>query len=180
MYLNIDAAEAYIEKPKKSYPKSLTPKIEKSVSDLSGDKVSSATTRSNSAADDSYEHYTKNTIVKRVVLRVPFPTECPNCAYNGFTEVAYRDNARSTCLKISIFGFFCLGSLFNVCQKQRTSCFNSCKSVDHVCFKCKTLLAQENKKKARKVDKKNRLNDLTRVQEEESYYTSVDDDDNHD
>ena len=55
--------------------------------DLLFDPKEHARSDATTALDDSVDHYTQNQLTpKQVDLTVPFPTKCPECEYNGFTE----------------------------------------------------------------------------------------------
>jgi len=81
--------------------------------------------------------------LKQVNYTVPFPTKCPECEYDGFTEVQPRHNFCSFLLSIPLFLTFSTCMLFGCCEGTRTHCLDECKDVDHACYNCKTTIAEK-------------------------------------
>eukprot|EP00347_Sterkiella_histriomuscorum_P003020 403365899 len=107
---------------------------------------------------EDHQNYQRKSIVKKDIQEVkhivPYPAQCPECEYQGFTEVETRDTRCSKALSIPVFiGFFACW-IFGSCQSQRQSCLDDCREADHRCFNCKSVIATKNsimKKKPKKI-----------------------------
>lgn len=119
-------------------------------SDMFDKKTSCGSTEvedSSSVAAADYDHYTRNQIkIKQVQYDVPYPQKCPECDYDGFTQLEYRHNCSSFCLTLPLIGCFSLCWLFGTCKQTRHTCFNDYKNINHKCFQCKTVLAQKKRR----------------------------------
>lgn len=96
------------------------------------------------ALDSSFDHYQKNEMKsepEEVIYSVPFPTKCPECEYQGFTEIQMNETCCSKTLKVPVILSFGLCWAFGTCQETRQNCLDEVKDIEHKCYNCKSLIA---------------------------------------
>ncbi len=90
-----------------------------------------------STSAETFGHYARNIIMpKSVSFTVPFPSECENCHYEGFTQVEPRHTSQSVCIGASLCG---MTFLCNPCYEK--GWYDEYKTVNHYCYNCKQLIA---------------------------------------